>query len=279
MKIIVCIKQVPDTSEVRINPKTNNLIREGVPSMLNPSDENAIEEALKIRDAAGGSVTLLSMGPSQAAKELEHGLGMGADSAILLCDRRLGGSDTLATGYALSNVIKELGFDLVLCGNEAVDGCTGQVGPSIAVNLNVPAFTHVNEVIIENGKIQVKRDTGAHIDIYETDLPALACILKGSNNPRPSKQTAKKVEIMDASGMDAERIGLDGSPTRVMKVTMSDRIKSYVDIDSSLSCEERIDLIINGGIEKKSYKLIRGDAKYIAGYLLEDDEFFAYIDK
>ena len=273
MKIIVCVKQVPDTAEVKIDPRTNNLLREGVPSIINPFDIYAIEAALKLRDSLGGTVTLLSMGPKQAAKALEFGLEMGADRAILLSDRKLGGSDTLATGYALSSVANQLGFDIVLCGNEAIDGCTGQVGPSMAEHLGIPAFTSVQDINIDNGRAQIKRDIGSYYEVYETDLPVIACVLKKINNPRACTERNVDVEVMDANGLESNRIGLDGSPTRVASISMHEREKSYVDVDSSLSCEKRIECIINGGIKRKKTNLIRGNVKKLSRTILGDDVF------
>ena len=133
MNIVVCIKQVPDTTEVKIDPKTGTLMREGVPSIVNPDDKHAVEEALRLREAAGGKVTAISMGPPQADDALREVSAMGADEVILLCDRAFAGADTLATSYALATCIKKLGkYDLVLCGREAIDGDTAQIGPQMA---------------------------------------------------------------------------------------------------------------------------------------------------
>lgn len=131
MKIVVCVKQVPDTAEVKIDPVTNNLVREGVPGIMNPYDEAAVMMALQLKEQTNGTISVLSMGPGQAGEELKNAMRRGADAGYLLCDRKLGGADTLATGYALAETIRQIGYDLVLCGNEAIDGCTGQVGPLI----------------------------------------------------------------------------------------------------------------------------------------------------
>jgi len=142
MDIIVCIKQVPDTTEVKINPETNTLIREGVPSIVNPFDENAVEAALQLKEKHGGKVTVITMGPSQAAEALRTTIAMGADEAILVSDRAFAGSDTWATSYTLSQTIKKLGkFDLIICGKQAIDGDTAQVGPGFAVWLGIPQIT------------------------------------------------------------------------------------------------------------------------------------------
>ena len=269
MKIIVCVKQVPSASEVKIDPQTKNLMRDGVPSILNPSDVSAIEVALRIKERCGGSVTLLSMGPPQAKQVLEYGLGMGADQAVLICDRRLSGSDTLATSYALTHQIEKEGFDLILCGNETIDGCTGQVGPSVAERLNIPGCSYVSEIAVDEGVFRLKRDTGPEYEVLEVKPPFLACLLKGSYTPRPSAPTEREVKTVDAGGMELDQIGLAGSPTRVFKITRPEREQNFVDVDSSLSCEERIEVIISGGVVRKDYELVRGSAKKLADTILE----------
>jgi electron transfer flavoprotein beta subunit len=281
MNIVVCVKQVPDTAEVKIDEKTKNLVREGVPSILNPYDANGMEIALKLKDRYGSNITAISMGPPQASKELEYCLGMGADKAILLCDKKLAGSDTLATGYALSQIIKEQGFDLIICGQEAIDGCTGHVGPIIAENLDIPHFTHVKDFKIEGDKINIIRDTQKYLEEYSATLPVVICVLKDINKPRKSVKTTRKVMIKKAYNLDISRIGLDGSPTRVVQIEMSNiKPKSYVDVDSSLTnWEDRLDYIISGGIKyNKNVKLIRGNPKKIVDDLLKDSEIRKYIE-
>ena len=262
MNIVVCIKQVPDTTEVIIDSKTNNLVREGVPSIVNPFDINALEEALKLRDSFGGKVTVVSMGPPQAKQALVYCLEMGADEAVLLSDRAVGGSDTLATGYALSKLIKPLKADIILCGNEAIDGCTGQVGPVIAGNLDIPQFTYVARFEMKGDTAIVCRDSGVNLDYYEAKLPVLLCILKGINKPRKRTLSDKIPSTVSAAdiGLDPSRIGNDGSPTKVVFVKMSNaRSKSYVTIDDSLDWEGRIQMIIDGGIKRnKKVDLWRG---------------------
>lgn len=230
MNIIVSIKQVPDTTEVRIDPKTNTLIREGVPSIINPFDENAIEEGIKLREKFGGKVTVISMGPPQVENALRDAVAMGADEAILLSDRKFAGADTLATAYALSNAIAKISeYDIIMCGKQAIDGDTGQVGPGIAENLNLPQVANVGEIveISEDLKnMKVKRALEDGYEILELPLPAMITVLKEINEPRlPSlrgKMMAKKKEIPIWSaadiGCDEKRIGLDGSPTQVVKI-------------------------------------------------------------
>ena len=283
MKIVVCVKQVPDTAEVKIDSKTNNLVREGVPSILNPFDENAMEEALSLRDRHGGSVTVVSMGPLQAAAALSYCLQMGADEAVLLSDGAVRGSDTLATGYALSKLIGYVGYDLVLCGNEAIDGCTGQVGPSIAGHLDIPQLTYVREVKVEDGLVRVLRDAGSMVEYLETELPAVVCVLKGINQPRKRTQTDKQPKVVSAAevGLDVSRIGNDGSPTKVVTIRMSDaRAKSYIDIDDSLSWEDRIKMIVNGGMEMSSkVDLWRGSCGDVTDRLMDLADFNKFFEQ
>ena len=275
MNIVVCIKQVPDTSDVKIDSKTNNLVREGVPSIVNPYDVYALEAGLRLKDKFGGKVTVVSMGPPQTRSALAFCLEMGADEAVLLSDRVLGGSDTLATGYALSELIKPLEPDIILCGNEAIDGCTGQVGPIIAGNLDIPQFTYVTKFDIEGDLIKVCRDSGKKLDFYEARLPALLCVLKGINKPRKHNETDKVPKVVDAATakLDLARVGCDGSPTKVVSISMSNvRAKSYVTIDDSLGWEDRIQMIIDGGIKKKSrINLWRGTPDGLAERILNID--------
>ena len=273
MNIVVCIKQVPDTSEVRIDPRTNNLMREGVPSILNPYDENGMELALSLRERHGGTVTAVSMGPPQAAQALERCLRMGADDAVLLCDRRVGGSDTLATGYALSELIRRMDYDLVVCGLEAIDGCTAQVGPSIAENLGIVQYTYVTALEVDGRTLKVRRDAGKEIEHYEAALPALVCVLKSINTPRRGGDTDRTVRTVNADdlGLDTARIGNAGSPTRVVKIRVSSaRAKSYVEIDDSLDYEARIQMIIDGGIARKKVNLWRGSPEEQARRLVAE---------
>ncbi|NLY88508.1 MAG: electron transfer flavoprotein subunit beta/FixA family protein [Firmicutes bacterium] len=228
MKIIVCMKQVPDTTEVKINKETNTLIREGVASVINPFDLYAIEEGLRLREEHGGTVTVLSMGPMQVIESLREALSMGADEAVLLSDRAFAGADTLATAYTLSKAVEKIGsFDLIICGKQAVDGDTAQVGPELAEMLGVPHVTYVRRVHgIADGRITVERMTEEGSEKIRFPLPGLITVVKEINEPRlPSikgKMRAKKTEIpvWSASelGTDPEKTGLKGSPTWVMKV-------------------------------------------------------------
>jgi electron transfer flavoprotein beta subunit len=281
MNIVVCVKQVPDTNEVKIDLSTNNLVREGIPCMMNPFDRSALEAALGIRDKLQGKVTAVSMGPLQAAAILQDALDMGIDRAILLSDRLIAGSDTLATGYVLSVLVKSLNPDLVICGSEAVDGATGQVGPSIAENLGFPQLTYVNEIIKVDGKhIEVSRELRDVYEILSCTFPALICVLKNIDEPRPAIRSKRKPEIFSAGDfeLDNNRIGIGGSPTRVIKIDMSNRRPtSFVVIDSSLSADERIAAVIGGGFVQKKVNLTRGTAAHLAKFIFQDDVFSGYL--
>ncbi|MGQ9647244.1 MAG: electron transfer flavoprotein subunit beta/FixA family protein [Thermodesulfobacteriota bacterium] len=230
MKIAVCIKQVPDTTDVKIDPKTNTLVREGVASITNPFDEYAIEEALLIKERHGGEVHVLTMGPPQAIEVLKNALAVGADKVYLLSDRAFAGADTLATAYALSKAIQTIGgIDLVICGKQAIDGDTAQVGPGIATRLGIPQLTYVSkikEINLEKKKILVERLLEHGREVVESSLPALLTVVKDINEPRlPSllgiKKAAKaQIPTWTAKdiGADENKIGLKGSPTWVMRV-------------------------------------------------------------
>ncbi len=231
MHFVVCLKQVPDTSEVRIDPKTNTLMREGVPSIINPYDAHALEEALALRDKAGGKVTVLSMGPPQAVDSLRKAVSLGADEAILLSDRAFAGSDTLATSYilaqALEKIRQEQGIDLVLCGKQAIDGDTAQVGPGIARRLDIPQLTYVIKVDwIKEGEIQVHRKLEDGREVARAKLPALLTVEKELNEIRyatfPNMLRAAKYEPLvwgaDKFHLSPAEMGLKGSPTSVSRI-------------------------------------------------------------
>ncbi len=231
MHAIVCIKSVPDTTEVRINPETNTLMRSEVGSMINPFDSYAIEEALRLKEAHGGKVTVLTMGPPPAEKELRDAVAMGCDAAVFLCAREFAGSDTWATAYALSRAIAKLGeYDIVLCGKQAIDGDTGQVGPGIANQLGIPQLTYVSKIRAIDfaaRTIEVERLLEEGREIVRTRLPALLTVVKDINVPRfptfRGIRIAKKMEIpvwtpKELPQTDPKYLGLDGSPTKVIRV-------------------------------------------------------------
>ena len=228
MDIIVCIKQVPDTTDVKINPETNTLIREGVKSVINPFDMYAIEEAIRLKERFGGKVIAVSMGPPQVEEALREAIAMGVDEAILISDRAFAGSDTWATSYTLAKAIDQIGeFDLILCGKQASDGDTAQVGPGISTHLDIPQATYIRKIEdIKDGAIRVERLIEEGYEVLESPLPCLLTVVKEVNEPRlPSlkgKMRAKKAQIkkLSAADLDADptKIGLDGSPTRVVKI-------------------------------------------------------------
>ncbi|KAF0181305.1 MAG: electron transfer flavoprotein beta subunit [Nitrospirae bacterium] len=227
MQIIVCIKQVPDTAEVRINPETNTLIREGVPSIINPYDVHAIEAALQIREKAGGKVTVITMGPPQAEEALRESIAMGADDVRLISDRLFAGSDTWATSYTLYKAVQKLGADIILCGKQAIDGDTAQVGPALAEYMNIPHISYVRKLEdVTETSIRVQRLMDDGYDVVESPLPVLLTVVKEMNVPRlPSlkgKMAAKKAVIIKMTaediGAEEQNIGLRGSPTQVKNI-------------------------------------------------------------
>ena len=225
MNIVVCIKQVPDTTEIKIDPVKNTLIRTGVPSIMNPYDKHAVEQALRLKEQYGGSVTVISMGPDQAKAVLKEALAMGADKACLVTDRAFGGSDTYATSYILSQAIKKLGnFDLILGGVMAIDGDTGQTAPSMAEHLGMPRLTFVLDIKLEGDKVIVTRKVEEGTEIIETKLPLLCTSPKESNKVRyrtikgvldAMKADIQEIHFADLPDIDSTKIGLKGSPTRV----------------------------------------------------------------
>ncbi|NLY35597.1 MAG: electron transfer flavoprotein subunit beta/FixA family protein [Tissierellia bacterium] len=227
MKIIVCIKQVPDTNEVKLDPKTGTLIREGVPSIINPDDLAGLEEALKIKEATGATVTVLSMGPPQAAEALREAYAMGADEVVLLTDRAFAGADTWATSSALAGAIRTMDYDLIIAGRQAIDGDTAQVGPQVAEHLEIPSISYVEEIKeINDDYMVIKRQFEDRFQMIKVNFPCLITTLGGMNEPRYMRisrvydayrddvviiKTAANLEV------DPANLGLKGSPTSVRK--------------------------------------------------------------
>ena len=230
MKIAVCLKQVPETTEVKINPQTNTLMREGVASITNPFDEFALEEGLLTKEKYGGEVHVMSMGPPQAIEILKNALAVGADKVYLLSDPAFAGADTLATAYTLAKTIEKIGeVDLVICGKQAIDGDTAQVGPGIATRLGIPQLTYVakvREIDPAKKKIVVERMLENGREVVECSLPVVVTVMKDINEPRlPSLLGIKKAAkatiptwTAKEIGVDENRVGLKGSPTWVWKV-------------------------------------------------------------
>ena len=228
MHIVVCIKQVPDTEDVKINPETNTLIRDGVQSIINPFDENALEAALALKDKNGAKVTAITMGPPQAADVLRDAIARGVDDVVLVSDRAFAGADTLATSYALAQAIKKLEKpDLLLFGKQAIDGDTAQVGPGVAEFLGWPVITYVRKLeLLADDKLLVERVFEDGFEKMETTLPVALTVLKEMNVPRmPSlrgKMRAKKevIKTWKAEDIQADpaKTGLKGSPTQVVRI-------------------------------------------------------------
>ena len=228
MNIVVCIKQVPETTEVRINPETNTLMREGVKSIINPFDMYAIEEGVRLKERFGGKVSVITMGPPQADAALREAISMGADEGFLVCDRAFAGSDTWATSYTLAGAIKKVGaFDIIICGKQASDGDTAQVGPGISTHLNIPQVTYVKKVEEATDKMmRLERMLEEGYEVIETSLPVLLTVVKEINEPRvPSLKgmmRAKSAKItmftQKELNLDPQQIGLCGSPTQVVKI-------------------------------------------------------------
>ncbi len=229
MHIVVCVKQVPETGNCKIDPVTHTLVREGVAAIVNPFDMYAIEEGLRLKARLGtGRVTVISMGPRQAESALREAIAMGADDAVLISDRAFAGSDTWATSYTLAKAIEKFGnVRLILCGKQATDGDTAQVGPGIAAHLNIPQITYVRKIeTLETNRIVAQRALEEGNETVESSLPCLLTVIKEINEPRiPSlkgKMNAKKavIPVWTAAdlGCDPALIGLEGSPTRVVRI-------------------------------------------------------------
>ncbi|AAK80656.1 electron transfer flavoprotein beta subunit [Clostridium acetobutylicum] len=225
MNIVVCLKQVPDTAEVRIDPVKGTLIREGVPSIINPDDKNALEEALVLKDNYGAHVTVISMGPPQAKNALVEALAMGADEAVLLTDRAFGGADTLATSHTIAAGIKKLKYDIVFAGRQAIDGDTAQVGPEIAEHLGIPQVTYVEKVEVDGDTLKIRKAWEDGYEVVEVKTPVLLTAIKELNVPRYMSVEKifgafdKEVKMWTADDIDVDKanLGLKGSPTKVKK--------------------------------------------------------------
>jgi len=228
LNIIVTIKQVPETSDVKMDKETGTMIREGVVSIINPLDLYAIEEGIRLKERFGGSVTVCTMGPESAKKALKEAIAMGCDEGVLITDKKFAGADTWATSYTLSEAIKKLGhFDLVLAGERATDGDTGQVGPGVAAWLDIPLATYVSKIDdITATSITVERLVEDGYQVLQMPLPALLTVVKELNNPRlPTLRGKKKARTTEVPittagdlGLEEFKIGLKGSPTKVIKI-------------------------------------------------------------
>ena len=233
MLVVACVKQVPDTTQVKIDPVTNTLVREGIPNIMNPFDTHALEEALRLKDKYGARVVVVSMGPPNAEITLRKALSLGADEAILLSDRAFGGADTLATSTVIAEAIRRLSLEdelaVVICGKQTIDGDTAQVGPGIAVNMDLVPLTLVDKIIdldFKEKKITVSRKLEGRKEIVESELPAMVTVVREINRPRyptvpmrlQSQETSVIIWDNNFLQLDVNKIGLKGSPTAVRKI-------------------------------------------------------------
>ena len=257
MKIVVCIKQVPDTTEVKLDPVTGTLIRDGVPSIINPDDKGGLELALQLKDAYGAEVTVITMGPPQAEAVLREAYAMGADRVILLTDRKFAGADTLATSNALAGALRTLEYDLIITGRQAIDGDTAQVGPQIAEHLDIPQISYLEDLKYDSKKtFTVKKSTEDGYQILEVDSPCLVTVLSTANKARYMTVKGiveafnKQVEIWGFENIDVEeaKLGLKGSPTKVKKA-FTKGVKSAGEI-YEVDAEDSVGIIISKLKEK-----------------------------
>lgn len=232
MKIIVLVKQVPDSTEIRVDKVTGTLIRAGVPSIINPDDLAGVEEALKIKEATGAHVTVISMGPPQASGMLKELYGRGVDECILITDRAFAGADTCATSSTLAAAIEKVGYDLIIGGRQAIDGDTAQVGPQIAEHLGLPVISYAQDIKVEGDKVIVQRQYDDRYHVVEAQMPCLITALSELNKPRYMTPggifDACKAEITtwgraDLKDVDDSNLGLKGSPTKIAKA--SDKVR------------------------------------------------------
>ncbi len=256
MNIIVCIKQVPDTTEIKIDPVKNTLIREGVPSIMNPDDKGGLELALRFKDKYGANVTVISMGPPQADVILREAFAMGVDRAILLSDRKFAGADTLATSYALAGAIKTMDYDLIIAGRQAIDGDTAQVGPEMAEHLGLPQVSYVMDAERKGDNLIVKKENEDSIQVLEVEGKCVLTVLASAFEPRYMTVSGiveaynKEVEVWGADKLDVdeERLGLKGSPTKVFQ-SFPKAMKAPGEVHE-VSEEEAVELIVNKLKEK-----------------------------
>ncbi len=256
MRIIIPIKQVPETSNVKMDPVTGTMVREGVESIINPLDLYSIEVGVRLKEQYGGEVIVVSMGPPKAQDALKEAIAMGCDDAVLLTDRLFAGADTFSTSYTLSRALEKLRpFDLVICGERATDGDTAQVGPGLAALLGLPVSTFTSKVEIEDGHIRATRLIEGGYEVLELPTPALITVVKEISDPRlptlGGKQRAKKLDIRKRSAQDIEadaaNLGLKGSPTRVVK-TFTPKVARdgrIIEVKDDKTLSQAVDAIID----------------------------------
>lgn len=259
MKIVVCIKQVPDTAEVRLDPKTNTLIRDGVPSIINHDDKTGLEAALQIRDKVGGTVTVVCMGPPQADVALREALAMGCDEAVLVSGREFGGSDTYATATILGAALQKIGYDLVITGRQAIDGDTAQVGPQIAEQLGIPQVSYAQSVDLQGDSLVVQRQFEDRYHTLKVKIPCLITALSELAQPRYMSvggivdaydQEIRVLGFDDLKDrLEPAWIGLVGSPTNVRQ-SFTKQPKAGGTVLNGLSADEAVDVIMAKLIER-----------------------------
>ncbi len=256
MNIVVCIKQVPDTTEIKLDPVTGTMIREGVPSIMNPDDKSGLEMALELKDKYEANVTVITMGLPQADAILREAMAMGADRAILLTDRKLAGADTLATSNALAGALRTLDFDLLITGRQAIDGDTAQVGPQVAEHLGLPQVSYVENLEFDGAKFTLKKWLEDGYQIVEVESPCVITVLSSANEPRYMKVRGimeafkREVEVWgcDRIDVDESKLGLKGSPTRVFK-SFTKGVKGSGEL-FEVSETEAVEIIVNKLKEK-----------------------------
>jgi len=270
MQIVVCVKQVPDTTQVKVDPKTGTLIREGVPFIINPFDTHAVEESLRLKDTYGLKVTAISMGPPSADETLRKALSLGIDDVVLLSDRAFAGADTWATSAALAEAIRRLDQKeevvIVMCGKQTIDGDTAQVGPGIASRLHYYQLTlvdRIEDLDLKAKRIRVRRKLEGRHEIVEAPLPAMLAVVREINHCRyptvPRRMMAEDAEVAlwdnNVLEMDPNTIGLKGSPTQVRKIFSPERVKGEIVGDGLNAPEEAANLLVDALIEKNFLSL------------------------
>lgn len=258
MKIVVCVKQVPDTNEVKLDPVKGTLIRDGVPSIMNPDDKAGLEAALTLKDELGAEVHVISMGPPQADAVLREALAMGADYGYLVTDRAFGGADTLATSTTVAAAIRKIDYDLIIAGRQAIDGDTAQVGPQIAEHLGIPNISYAEALTVEGNSVIVKRQYEDRYQMVKAQMPCLITTLGEMNTPRYmtpggifDAYREKEITVWTRADLDVadEQIGLKGSPTRVAK-SFPKSVKPAGVKEEALEPEEAADYIVTKLKEK-----------------------------
>ena len=257
MKIVVCAKQVPDTTEVKLDPKTGTLIRDGVPSIINPDDKAGLEAALRIKDETGAKVTVLTMGLPKADAVLREALAMGADEAVLVTDRVLGGADTWATSTTIAGALRNLDYDLIITGRQAIDGDTAQVGPQIAEHLGLPVISYAADIKVDGDSVIVQRQYEDRYHELKAKMPCLITALSELNQPRYMTPggifDAYDQEITvwgraDLKDVDDSDLGLKGSPTQIAKA--SDKVRKGAGEKITLDTEEAVSYLLGKMTEK-----------------------------